>query len=60
LVEAAERSAELEEEEEGAEDKEMEDEEMQDNVDEAVQEMETEELNTTANAICEPQALLTT
>jgi flagellar biosynthesis GTPase FlhF len=63
LVEAAERSAEPEEEEEeeeeeeGAEDEEMEDEEMQDDVDEAVQEMETEEPNTTANAIREPQTL---
>jgi hypothetical protein len=32
---------------------------MQDDVNKAVQEMETEEPNTTANAICEPQALST-
>jgi hypothetical protein len=66
LVKAAERSARPEEEEEeGAKDEEIEDEEigdkeMQDDVNEAVQEIETEELNTTANAICELQALLTT
>ena len=60
LVEAAERSAgpEEEEEAEGAEDGEMEDKQMQDDVDEAVRGMEAEEPNTTANAIREPQTLL--
>jgi hypothetical protein len=44
-------------EDEEMEDEEMEDEEMQDDVDEAVQEMETEEPNTTTNAIRKPQTL---
>jgi RecQ family ATP-dependent DNA helicase len=61
LVEAAERSAGPEEEEEEveeeAEDEEMDDAEMQDDVDEAIEEMETDEQNTTANAIREPQTL---
>jgi hypothetical protein len=63
LVEAAERSAGLEEEEEEeveeeAEDEEMDDAEMQDDVDEAIEEIETDKQNTTANAICELQTLL--
>jgi hypothetical protein len=58
LVEAAERSAGPEEEEEEveeeAEDEEMDDAEMQDDVDKAIKEMETDEQNTTANAIRKP------
>jgi hypothetical protein len=61
LVEAAERSAGLEEEEEEveeeAEDEEIDDAEMQDNVDEAIEEIETDKQNTTANAIRELQTL---
>jgi hypothetical protein len=62
LVEAAERSARLEEEEEEveeeAEDKEMDDAEMQDDIDKAIKEIETDKQNITANAIHKPQTLL--
>ena len=56
LVEAAERSVEPEE-EEGVEDEEIEDEEMQDDIDEAIEETETEEENPTTERLSKPETL---